>query len=1059
MKKLLLLLGIWGIMFNVNAQTFHPNYQDGKIWFKIKNNYRINAKLDENPKDIPLNHLPILNEISKQYQITRLSRPFFAAKGDVNLERTYLLEFSDYMLVESIIKKLESIEGIEYAEKVPLDKPCLTPNDPSFSSQWGLNIIGAQTAWNYFSTGSNIVIAIVDDAVERTHADLSPNLWVNSGEIPNNGIDDDNNGYVDDINGYDVGSDDNNPNPPSSYYDHGTHVAGIASARSNNGVGVASIGFSCKLMCVKATTSASSITNGYDGIVYAASAGAHIINCSWGGPGYSTTGQNVINYAWNKGCIIIAAAGNDNVNSQFYPAAYNNVISVAATTSSDTKASFSNYGSWIDISAPGNNIYSTTVGNSYGNKSGTSMASPMVAGLAGLMWSLNPTMPRADLINCLLTTATNINAQNPGYSGQLGSGRINAAQAMQCVSASLNNPPVADFTANFTTIAAGGQIQFTDQSTYNPTSWSWSFPGGTPASFNGQNPPPITYNTPGTYSVTLTVTNANGNDTEVKNNYIQVNAAGGCVGLNYPVPSNWTLANYYTGSTPGSDGWVNGVNVYLDKQKAMYFDASSYPYNYLTQAYIAFGLAYSANPNKIVPVHIYDGSGGPGSQPGSLLATTNLTMGEIMNDVANNYYTVADFATPVTLPASKRFFVSVDLSNLEWNAGVKDTLSIVSNSIGNPQPQSFPIWEQQSDNLWYRYGSAGSWNADISLIIHPFLTNQPVVAQFTQSATTICAGESITFDATGSTYQDTLLWVFPGGTPFIVSSNPNPTVFFNSPGTSIVKMYVIGGGCSELDSAQVSITVNPTPIVNITTTDDEICVGQSTVLNASGASSYTWSPSGSLSSPTGASVTATPTSTTTYYVTGTTGSCSGNSTIEIQVRDVPQVNVTNSSLNIICNDTVNFDASSSNDVNTFNWIFNGGNPSSSNASNVSVQYNSSGTYTVTLYASNICGTDSSYTATVNVTGTCNTTFLEDNDIQYSHAWYAPIDQDIVVQWYSNQPSLITLINGLGQIVSLHKIQLTGEQSLRIDGSMLASGIYILRIESGINTLYFKLKID
>ena len=1057
MKKLLLSLMLMGCMLAVSAQKFHPHYQDGKIWFKIKNDYRVISSVNEDPRNIPFSHLPLLNQIVKQHQITRLSRPFFAAKGDANLERTYLLEFDDYMQVEAIIKKLKSFAGVEYAEKVPLDKHCLTPNDPSFSSQWGLNIIGAQTAWNYFSSGSNIVIAIVDDAIERTHADLSPNLWVNPGEIANNGIDDDNNGYVDDINGYDVGSNDNNPNPPSTQYDHGTHVAGIASARSNNGVGVASIGFSCKLMCVKATNSATSITNGYDGIVYAANSGAKIINCSWGGPGYSTTGQNVINYAWNKGCIIIAAAGNDNVSSQFYPAAFNNVISVAATSSNDAKASFSNYGTWIDISAPGNNIYSTIVGNSYGNKSGTSMASPMVAGLAGLMWSLNPSMPRADLINCLLTTATNINAQNPGYSGQLGSGRINAAQAMQCVSTTLNNPPVADFTANFTTITAGGQVQFTDQSTYSPTSWSWSFPGGTPSSFNGPNPPAITYNTPGTYSVTLTVTNANGTDSEVKNNYIQVNAAAGCQGLNYPVPAGWQLVNYITG-TAGADGFVNGCNTYNDKQKAMYFDASALPYTYLTQVYIAFGVAYSSNASKIVPVRIYDGTAGPASQPGTLMATTNLTMGEIMADVNGGYYTIADFATPVTLPASKRFFVSVDISNLSWTGLPKDSLSIVSNTNGNTNVIANPVWEQQSDNLWYRYNSSGSWPLNISLIIHPFLTNQPVVAQFTQSATSICAGESITFDAAGSTYQDTLLWVFPGGSPFLVPSNPNPTIFFNTPGTRTVKMYVIGGGCSELDSAQVVITVNPTPTVSISTTDDEICVGQSTTLNASGATSYTWSPASSLSSSTGASVIATPSTTTTYYVSGTTGSCTGNSTIEIRVKDLPQVSVTNSNLNILCNGTVDFDASGSTDVSSFSWNFSGGTPATSNASGATVQFNNTGTYTVTLLASNICGTDSSYTATVNVTGQCNVS-LEEDEIHQFHAWYAPIDQDIVVQWYSNHPSVITLINGLGQIVSLQQMQSTGEQSLRLDAAPLAAGMYILRIDSGTSTRHIKLRID
>ncbi|MBE2247441.1 MAG: S8 family serine peptidase [Candidatus Competibacteraceae bacterium] len=1054
MKKIVLVYALLGMMLQYNAQTAFEHYQDGKIWFKIKNDYRVTSSLNENPRDLPFTHLPFLSSMAKSHALTRLSKPFFAAKDDATLQRTYLLEFSDFNQVSAIIRKLESMQGVEYAEKVPMDKHFLVPNDPSYSSQWAMNKIGAPTAWNYFSTGSNIVIAIVDDAVERTHSDLSPNLWVNPGEIAGNGIDDDNNGYIDDINGYDVGSNDNNPNPPSSSYSHGTHVAGISSARTNNGIGVASIGFSCKLMCVKATNSPTSVTNGYDGIVYAANSGAHIINCSWGGPSYSTTGQNVINYAWNKGCIIIAASGNDNVSSQFYPAAFNNVISVSATSSNDAKASFSNYGSWIDISAPGHNIYSTYVGNTYGNMSGTSMASPMVSGLAGLMWSLNPSMPRADLINCLLTTATNIDAQNPSYIGQLGSGRINAAQAMQCVSTSLNNPPVADFTANFTTVTAGGQVIFTDQSTYNPTTWAWTFTGGTPASFNGQNPPAITYNTPGVYTVTLTTTNANGSDIETKTNYITVNAAGGCYSINFPVPGGWTLVNYITG-TGGADGFVNGQNVYADKQKAMFFDASAQPYTYLTKAYIAFGAAYSSNTAKVVPIRIYDGTAGPTGAPGALLATTNLTMGEIMADVNNSYYTVAEFSTPVTLPVSKKFYVSVDVSNLSWAAVPKDSISVVSNTNG--QSTGYPIWEQWSDNTWHQYGTAGSWNLNASLIIHPFLTNQPVVATFTQTATSICTGESISFDAAGSTYQDTLLWVFPGGSPFLVPSNPSPTVYFNTPGTHTVKMYVIGGGCSDLDSAQVSITVNPTPAVSISTSNSQICPSQSTVLNATGATSFTWSPSGSLSSSTGSSVTATPSSTTTYYVSGTTGSCTGNSTIEIVVLDLPVASVTNSSTNILCNTSVDFDASASDHASSFAWTFQGGNPATSNASGASVTYNAIGSFTASLTVSNICGADSSFSTLVTVTGDCSSG-IEDYVLPHQ-VFFAPIDRQIVLQFTNAEPFVCSLFNALGQVIMQQKVASTGTQTLRIDASTLAAGMYIVRLDSGTQSHQVKLIVD
>ncbi|MDF3028057.1 MAG: Thermitase [Fluviicola sp.] len=1036
MKKLLSLLAF--IPFGLFAQTVHVNYQDGKIWFKLDKEVRILQPLKENPSKIPVQSIPGLNQVVSKYGFINLSKPFAAAKNSEILQRTYLLEFSSIQDIEKCIKDLENLKGVEYAEKVPLDRMCLTPNDPSYSSQWGLSNINAPTAWNYFSTGSNVVVAIVDDAVERTHADLSPNLWVNSGEIAGNNIDDDNNGYIDDINGYDVASNDNNPNPPSSSFDHGTHVAGIVSARSNNGVGVASIGFSCKLMCVKSTTTVGQVTNGYDGILYAAVSGADVINMSWGGPGTSTTAQNIVNYAAGEGCILIAAAGNDDVNTQFYPAAYNNVVSVAATTSTNTKASFSNYGSWIDVSAPGNNIYSTTVGNSYGNKSGTSMASPMVAGLAGLMKSLNPNMPNSDLINCLLTTAVNIDAQNPSFIGELGSGRIDAAAAMACVSTSLNNPPVADFSANFTAISAGGSVLFTNLSTYNPTSWNWTFTGGTPASFNGQNPPSITYNTPGTYNVSLTVTNANGTDTETKNGYITVSAAAVCERINLPTPAGWTGSNYYTGATLGSDGWINGMNVYLDKQKAMYFDASASPNTVLNNVWLAFGLAYSTTPSKIVPIKVYDGTSGT---PGTLLGTTNLTMGQIMNDVNGGFYTEAAFVNnPVTLPASKKFFVSVDLTNLQWTAGVKDTLSIVSNSAGQTTPSA--IWEQQSDNIWYQYGTAGSWNLNASLFIHPFLTNTPSQAVITPSTLTVCSGNSVDFNAAGSTYQDTLLWYFPGGTPTVVPSAPTASVTYATPGTYDAILYTIGGGCSLFDSAFVSITVNPVPTISVAG-NNTICNGASTALTASGASSITWTPGTGLSATTGNNVTANPSVTTTYAITGTNGACSNSTTITINVDDPTVATIVFVDSTVACPTSVSFDGSNSAHADNFFWSFPGGTPATSNSSSPTVTFGADGAVTVQLITENSCGSDT-IVFPIQITTNCGLG-LEEISLEYLIS-YNP-DQGlihIVSEQGLTSGTTIQLYNSAGQLVISNKL-VNQEDSIQIPVTAYAPGMYFVRI--------------
>ena len=1045
MKKLVLAAVVALMSVTAFAQQVFPDYQDGKIWFKVKEDVRINQSLEENPRNLPFGTLPFLGAVTKSHDVTNLSRPFFAAKNSPMLQRTFLLEFTDHAAVMDIISELRATGKVEYAERVPLDRTCLTPNDPSYGSQWHLSLINSASAWNYFSAGSNIKIAIVDDAVERTHSDLSANLWVNPGEIASNGIDDDGNGYIDDINGYDVGSNDNNPNPPNSSFSHGTHVAGISSARSNNSTGIASIGFSCKLIAIKATTSASAITNGYDGIVYAVAAGADVINMSWGGTGSSTTAQNVITWASQQGVVLVAAAGNSNVNTMFYPAAYTECIAVAATSSNDAKASFSNYGSWVDISAPGNNIYSTYYNNTYANNSGTSMASPLVAGLAGLMLSLNPGLTPADIRNCITSTAVNINSQNPSYIGQLGTGRIDANAAMSCISATLLLPPVAMFTANVTTVTAGGQVNFTDQSLYNPASWSWSFPGDTPASYNGQTPPPIVYNTPGTYNVTLTVTNANGSDVQTNTNYITVNAASGCLKINLPTPVGWTPVNYYTGTSVGSDGWINGMNVYLDKEKAMYFDASASPYTQMVNLWVAFGLAYSANPAKIVPVKVYDGTGGT---PGTQLGTANLTMGQIMSDVAGGYYTEVSFVNnPITLPASRQFFVSVDLTNLQWQTGVHDTLSIVSNSAGQTTPSA--IWEKQSDNNWYQYTTAGSWNLSASLYMHPFLTGANTVATFTQTATSICQGDQVTFDATGSTFEDTLLWYFPGGSP-LISNSVQQVTLYNTPGTYDAILYVVGGGCTLFDSAFVSITVNANPTVAISATQTSVCAGGTTTLTASGANTYAWSPPTGLSTTTGPTTVATPPNTITYNVQGTAANgCVSNSTIQIDVLNQATASMEMSDTVICINQSIIFDGSNSTDATTFAWSFPGGAPATSNASSETVLYPTAGTFTATLIVTNSCGADTITFSNIGV----GCVGIDPVAATEPSAFYNAMQQQLEVQLpLSAEGYTLTVFNGLGQSVIAQR---ASDLKMVIETESLAAGVYTLHVVNGVTSYSLK----
>ncbi len=870
MRKILLLLSILLLPFFVRSQTVHPDYEDGKLWVKFRKDIVSSTPSSARMKEMPVSQLISSGSLREKFGVNAAMTPFSAAKKDTPLRQTVMLNFKDINRVDELIRELEQDEQIEYVEKVPLMKIFAEPNDPDYSRQWYLSHIGAASAWDRFSTGSTVVIAIVDDAVDHTHPDLVPNLWVNPGEIPGNGIDDDGNGYIDDINGWDVANNDNNPGPPTSAYDHGTHVAGIASAATGNGLGIAGMGYSCRIMCVKATNSSSIMTNAYEGVLYAADNGADIINCSWGGSVQSATHLNIVRYAQEQGCIVVSAAGNNSSSSVFYPAGYPGVISVASTNNDDKKSSFSNYGSWVTISAPGNIIYSTLPGNTYGSKSGTSMASPLVAGLLGLMKSLHPLMPDNDLVECLKSTATAIDDLNPGFAGQLGMGRINAAAAMQCVQEALLRAPHADFSANTTVLSAGGMVRYTNLSTY-ASSWVWEFSGGSPSSYTGQDPPLIRYDTPGTYDVRLTVSNPNGNDVLVKTGYITVEEAAGCTTINYPIPEEWTIVNYSAGA---SNGWVNGVNASQEQEKAMYFDASAYT-GVLVSAWIAFGRAYSDDPAKQVPVRIYDGtSGSPGAEIGSAV----LTMAQIMNDVNHSWYTSVEFEPVITLPPSKKIFVSVDLTHLQWTATVKDTLSIVSNSQGQSVPS--PIWERRSDSQWRRYTTPGSWNLAASLLVHPFLTPAPPIAVISSSATTICAGETITFDAAGSTHEGGILWNFQGGLP-ATSGAVSQTVLFDTPGTYRINLSVAGGGCLRVRDKYVDIVVKPRPALGVSISKNPLCAGESATLTASGAETYAWFGPDGTQVGTAAVFPVTPPATATYTVTGTGASC--ETTVPIQV--------------------------------------------------------------------------------------------------------------------------------------------------------------------------------
>lgn len=364
-----------------------------------------------------------------------------------DLSNIYMVKYSGSEHPAEICRDLFQDDVVDYAEPYFIYKTLFDPNDPKYSSLWWLDNIQASQAWDITTGDTSITIGIVDSGVDWDHEDLSDNIKINWQEIPDDGIDNDGNGYIDDYRGWDFGSDDNLPGsggvgdpdpsePPGG--NHGTHVSGIASGVTNNGIGIASIGYKTKILPVKASIDSqdpSSIYYGFEGVLYAAENGAQIVNCSWGGDEFSYTAKAIIDYVTEDlGVLVVAAAGNDKTNNDevpIYPASYDNVLSVGNVTSSDIKYSNSNWGIRnCDVMAPGTAILSTGPDNSYIYNSGTSMASPLVSGIAALVKAKNPGYAPKQIIEQIRNTADNIDALNPSFAGELGVGRVNAYRAL-----------------------------------------------------------------------------------------------------------------------------------------------------------------------------------------------------------------------------------------------------------------------------------------------------------------------------------------------------------------------------------------------------------------------------------------------------------------------------------------------------------------------------------------------------------------------------------------------------------------------------------------------------
>lgn len=389
--------------------------------------------------------VPQLDALAEEFGVYSMEKVFKNEKKPsdplfIDLSRWYYISFPEEVPVADVVEAYKNRPFIEYAEYDLIRHTDYIPNDPLLDECWYIFKIEADSAWDITHGNLLINIAIIDNGIDSGNVELMNNLWINFGEDINgdsiftiadyNGIDDDENGFIDDFWGWDFIDNDNTPFNPDSIFQHGTAMAGCACAIADNGIGIAGVGFNTRFMPVRCGTG-STISMGVQGINYASYLLADVISLSFGSSIFSNMENMAIQTAWQRGCVIVASAGNDGTSQPHYPAAYENVVGVGATDMDDHALSFSNLGS-IDVMAPGEQILTVAFGNNYAYWDGTSLSASITAAACALIKSVAPEIfTNADIVQTLFDNCDDIYSLNPGYSfPQLGYGRINVHQAV-----------------------------------------------------------------------------------------------------------------------------------------------------------------------------------------------------------------------------------------------------------------------------------------------------------------------------------------------------------------------------------------------------------------------------------------------------------------------------------------------------------------------------------------------------------------------------------------------------------------------------------------------------
>lgn len=455
MKKLLLLIALPIYVtiacagdktrsFSLPQNITAGDYEAGTIILKIDGNYRQNCETSS-IKISSVNTALVKLAVTQTIRLFPNHTPPASDRDEhgfplTDLSLIYKIKYSSSIQVDKAINLLLSCKEITYAEPSYINKPLYLPNDTLAGSQYHHINIRSFQGWDIQQGDTNIVIGITDTGIDSAHVELVNQVKYNYAD-PINGVDDDGDGFIDNYRGWNVALNDNDVQGVVPL--HGNFVAGIASAQVDNVTGIAGVGFKTKFLPVRCAPNSNIIVNGDVAIVYAADHGCSVINCSWGGFGSSQFSQDVINYAtFNKNSLVVGAAGNANNDAPFFPASYQYVLSVGGSDSLDQKwisssSSGSSYGSYLDVCAPGNKIYSifpTGSATPYWYSGGTSEAAPQVSAIAALVKAQFPTLTALQIGERIRATCDNIdtipfNVTN-GYVKKLGKGRVNLFRAL-----------------------------------------------------------------------------------------------------------------------------------------------------------------------------------------------------------------------------------------------------------------------------------------------------------------------------------------------------------------------------------------------------------------------------------------------------------------------------------------------------------------------------------------------------------------------------------------------------------------------------------------------------